>query len=570
MSVRLRLCLLAGVAFLLAATAGPRAAALADVTVLSLFDHSCQAAWSGIVPSNPAVALPCPGAEGDKMGFVRPLGTKSTLEDGSRAGRSLEAHPPYVANGRINGYFSLYQLGVTLQPGDRFVAKVGFLGGTGGGQVRFTVFYDLDPVESGGLVELAHVQDSYDGKLRSIDIDLSPYAGSAGELTLSVDALASPDGDRAVWVDPRIVHPGPTPTATQTSSPTPSATFTSTPTASATPTLTPTCTPTETETPTPTPTASPTLTITPTPAPTATPPVPCACAPASVAEARFTPNDAFVVGDIAGGPRAEQVRAIDEDAPGDNGRFYVTGEEGGWQFDARYTRYDAVTIGDVWPGGKGEIIVAIDEDRKAYILDAYGALLGSFTVRYTKYDALAAGNVLGGPEDEIVIAVDEDDHVYIYDSQGHEVGGFDTGFDFRGVCPAGDKCDHSDAMAVGNVVGDERDEIILLEQHGDDSLLHVYDASGAALLTTPVRYTPYDTLAVGDVLGDGREEVIIAIDEDRAAYVYDAVFGLAKVLYLARITPADVLAVGDVAGGPGADILLAVDDDDEIYWILEQ
>jgi len=264
-SVRLRPRLLAGALLLLAAIAGllrgpaGSAAMLEDVTVLSLFDHCCEAAWSGLIPSSPAVALPCPGTEGHaKAGFVRPL-SKSTLEDGSPARRSIETYPAYVANGRINGYFSLYPLGIKLQKGDRFVAKVGFLEGTPGGEVRFTVLYDPDPIESGGIVELARVKDSYDGKLHSIDVDLSPYAGSSGQVVLSVEALASPDGDRAVWVNPRIVHPGPTPAPTLT--PTETGTPTWTPTSTASPTLT--STPIPTPTTTDTSTASPTLTSTP-------------------------------------------------------------------------------------------------------------------------------------------------------------------------------------------------------------------------------------------------------------------------------------------------------------------
>jgi hypothetical protein len=181
------------------------------------------------------------------------------------------------------------------------------------------------------------------------------------------------------------------------------------------------------------------------------------------------------------------------------------------------------------------------------------------------------GDVVGDSTEEIIIAVDDDDSIYVYDGLGNSVGGFIVEeFNFDGACYMGKKCNENDALGVGNVLGGPPDEIILLKQSGNDSVMYIYDSSGTLLMQTQVRYTKYDSLAVGNVLGDEREEVIIAVDEDTSIYIYDAVFGLLKVKYADRVTPVDQLAAGDVQGDDKDEILLAVHDDDDVYVFTEE
>jgi hypothetical protein len=596
---------------------------LPSAVVLSFFDHCCDGQWqAGVVGQWPA-SLPCPGSEADKSGFVRPLGPSFQLEDDSTAVRSFETHPTLEQgqpDSYISGSFSLAKLEVILQQGDRFKAKVGFLHGAELGRVRFTVKYDSDPVEPGDEVELIRINDNYDGQLRDINVDLSAFAGQRGGVILRVDSLGSWSQDRAVWVDPRIERgtaPPPSPTFTPSPSPTPIPTHTPTPTHTPIPTPTPTPTrtptpiptPTRTPTSTPTPTRTPTISPTPTPKPTATgkptpqppsplPPAPttlptstptptppprkpCACSEAERCDARLTALDGFAVGNLTSG-KAQTVIAVDDDAGGDDGRFYLyyLYEHYGWSeykhFDARFTKWDRVAIGDVMGGdGIDEIVVAVDDDQKVYIYNDAGELLQELGAVYSDYDSLAIGNVLGGDEEEIVIAVDQDqDQVYIYNTVGTASSGFQPGmvggvviqgFDFNGSPYLDAEHGHNDGLVVGNVLGDEYDEIILLDQHGDDSLLYIYDGSGTLLMVTRVSYTTYDALAVGDVVGDEREEILIAVDQDTAIYIYDAIFGLCKVIFAPRVTRADALATGDILGGPKEEILLAVDDDDRVF-----
>jgi hypothetical protein len=110
----------------------------------------------------------------------------------------LETHPQFVDGGAVWGD---YQLDVPLIRGDHFRASVGFLDGAGE-SVRFEVVALGGPAGSGRTLET--VDDSDDGQLRKIDVDLTPVRG-ATTLRLLVTALNPAAGrDWAVWVKPRI------------------------------------------------------------------------------------------------------------------------------------------------------------------------------------------------------------------------------------------------------------------------------------------------------------------------------------------------------------------------------
>jgi hypothetical protein len=213
-------------------------------TILSIYDQYCSGGWFSGSPRTKEESLPCPGSDTDERGFVRRLGANFTLEDNQSALRSIETHPKWVPNGYILGAFSLNSLGIKLEQGDSFRAKIGFLKGAQEGRAQFSVWYDGTPGQTGGEARLFEATDSYDTKLIDINVNLSNYAGGSGTILLRVDALESSGQDWAVWVNPRIERVQ-LPTATHTPTPTataqPTATFT--PTTLPTPTSTPTATP---------------------------------------------------------------------------------------------------------------------------------------------------------------------------------------------------------------------------------------------------------------------------------------------------------------------------------------
>jgi len=222
---------------LLSATA-PISQPTSALTVLYDFaGNACAAQWQ----SNTGV-LPCPGTDGDSHGFVLTL-NQAKLEDGSTAALpTLLTFPSGSADGYILAVYPDYQ----VQAGDHFQTTVGCeLNAT-----SCSVLFRLSYLDSAGTPhDLWSLGEFYDGKYFDEDIDLSALAGQQIKLVLSTASLGSSDGDRALWVAPRIVHfPGEVPTSEST------ATATAQPTSapSLTPTLTPTSVPKATVTLTPT------------------------------------------------------------------------------------------------------------------------------------------------------------------------------------------------------------------------------------------------------------------------------------------------------------------------------
>jgi hypothetical protein len=228
-----------------------------SAVVLGFFDNLCNADWYAGYAGAPypdwPKRLPCPGKPADENGFVQPLGTEYTLENGGNGARSFETHPTKQSDGFIRGTFSLSRLGVVIQNGDRLVSSVGFIEGAKEGYVRFSIVYDPDPIESGNEHTLFEISKRYNGQLSEVNLDLSAFAGQRGDIILRVDSLGTWSQDRAVWVNMRIERG---PIATSVTPPTPTYTKTTTPSPSFTLPPTGTTTPTLTVTPLPTPTAT--------------------------------------------------------------------------------------------------------------------------------------------------------------------------------------------------------------------------------------------------------------------------------------------------------------------------
>lgn len=294
---------------------------------------------------------------------------------------------------------------------------------------------------------------------------------------------------------------------------------------------------------------------------------------------KFTNYDDFAVGDLIPGPigygKEEVLVVIDEDAPGDNGRFYIyagTGDRYGF-FDAFYTRHDRVAVGDVLGDGSGEVIVASNDDGgKIAIYDRQGLQQRNFHARFTKYDGLAVGNVLGDAKAEILVACDEDKKVYVYDGNGRKAGEFGINWDFRGCRYLGEDTRH-DAFLVGDVLGDGYAEVVMVEnQNGGSSKVHVYDANGRELRAPfEVFFTHFDAAALGDLKGDAKKELLIATDDGDGAKGYAVrLYAIGSgsqvsVRYWPCFTKYDGFAAGDALGAGRDQVLLATDEDDRVY-----
>jgi hypothetical protein len=169
-----------------------------------VYDFIAKASHADTIWESGAGTLPFPGETNDDRGFAC-YRTDVMLEDDQTYDKVLETHPQWVDDGFIRGgYLELADTGYRIQAGDRFYAKVGLLKNAAAGNVKFVVWI---LAEGPYAVTIAEVTDSYDGIVRTIDVDLSPYAGDLKvTFILEVQANGQANQDWAAWVEAKVVR----------------------------------------------------------------------------------------------------------------------------------------------------------------------------------------------------------------------------------------------------------------------------------------------------------------------------------------------------------------------------
>lgn len=291
--------------------------------------------------------------------------------------------------------------------------------------------------------------------------------------------------------------------------------------------------------------------------------------------ANFTHWDGFGVGDVAGTPEPEIVIAIDEDAPGDDGKFYIYNRYGHLvtHWNAFYTHYDRLAIGDVLGDARPEVVVASDDGGgQIRIYDGAGNRLRHFAAPFTKYDGLAMGNVMGDGKAEILIARDDDCQVFIYNQNGAKLRAFMVDWDFNGCRYTADaESNRHDGFAIGDVLGDGYAEIVMAKNRdGDASTVYVYDAYGQELRRFTRFFTNHDGFILANVIGDEKEDILIAVDggDDLAGYalyIHDVQTLHTSTRFWPLFTEYDGLAAGDWGGDGKDEIVIATDEEDRVY-----
>ncbi|MGC9318242.1 MAG: hypothetical protein ACP5KN_09435, partial [Armatimonadota bacterium] len=315
-------------------------------------------------------------------------------------------------------------------------------------------------------------------------------------------------------------------------------------------------------------------------------------------DARFTRWDELAVGNLIGGPQAEILTACDDDASGDNGKFRIYSGEGEalGQFEAFFTNYDHVAVGDVWGTGYDQVVVASDDHGGMInIYTAAGQQLYSFPTSFGHFYGLAVGNVLGDARDEILVARWRDETVAVFDGHGEELVSLKLGWDLEGTRYTDDTTRH-DAFLVGDVLGDDLEEIVMIDNSGGrESRVLIYDteqldlgvegqggvaggfAAGADMIpqqplaTAEVFFSELDAAALGDLDGDGKCELLLAADTGTGGpgcyiNVCDLPAGSkSEIRDWPILTKYDGFAAGDVMGVGADQIIVATDDDDRIY-----
>ena len=144
---------------------------------------------------NASTTLPW-GDPGDDSPGV-PVNLDSTkLEDNKTYSHVLATFPQRIDNGIIYGIYPSY----TVQNGDHLRSSLGFKSDCASGKVKFVIKYKEGATET----VLGEWLKACDGGLVSIDKDLSALNGKALQFILYVSGEGISEGDRAVWISPRI------------------------------------------------------------------------------------------------------------------------------------------------------------------------------------------------------------------------------------------------------------------------------------------------------------------------------------------------------------------------------
>ena len=152
----------------------------------------CNASWS-----SSAGELPCPGEAGDEDGFVKlidnPILEIARLENEP----ALWTVPQRTNDGFLRGVYPE----IEIETGNHFKTVVGCLTDSKNCDLLFRINYRVD---NGEIQMLREIREVYDGKITSVDIDLSALDGQDVQFILEVNANGAPDGDNGFWLLPRI------------------------------------------------------------------------------------------------------------------------------------------------------------------------------------------------------------------------------------------------------------------------------------------------------------------------------------------------------------------------------
>lgn len=160
--------------------------------VFDLVANYCAAAWQ-----SSARALSCPSVANAASGSISRVETP-VIEGGITSSLpALLTIPADGSGGSISGHYPAFQ----IQRGDRFKALAGCLDGYAKYDVNLELGYRTADGVYQKLGAWGHTLDGYSSE---IDIDLSPQAGMAIELALTVHNNGSSQEDWAFWLSPAV------------------------------------------------------------------------------------------------------------------------------------------------------------------------------------------------------------------------------------------------------------------------------------------------------------------------------------------------------------------------------
>jgi hypothetical protein len=213
------------------------------------------------------------------------------------------------------------------------------------------------------------------------------------------------------------------------------------------------------------------------------------------------------------------------------------------------------------PKGAFTYVGNVDDGSRSGVVDRRGFLSSAtktFSTALDDGDDMAVGDVLGDGFDELLVADDGRGRIDVHDTSSGATTDFSTsiGQDVN----AYDSVD--DDLTAGNLTGDNKDEIIVGSTRF--KMLVVYSASGQELkrIGPGIGYDSGDRVVAGDfIAGNGLDEVAVVSDEDEGRIdIYSYEGELLRTAHSGYDGDGDDVAAGDDTGDGIDEVIVANDE----------
>lgn len=183
----------------------------------------------------------------------------------------------------------------------------------------------------------------------------------------------------------------------------------------------------------------------------------------------------------------------------------------------------------------------------------------SFPMDLSVHDGIAVGNVLDDAEEEIVIVDHDKDMISIHRADGtfrYSINLGKKGYGF----------DSGDSLALGHVRKGTHDQIVIADV--DRGIIEIQDVNGVVFNSFFVELGSFDGFAVGEIDGDPAFEEIVLGDADKNRIIIFSNTGKQLGNFNFDLQEHDGLAIGDVTGDVENEIIVA-DQSANKVWVLD-